>query len=254
MKKILHLALFPLLLTLAACSGGAGFTGTGPKPTLPGPGGSPNIFDEYRRSGDATMAKGWTRGFDMSGVAFDDKRTATLITRRHVVMAKHYQRKKGAKLVFHDRQGKQITRLLIARENTSADLTVGLLNQPVPAGYRPYALPAPAADHSQLIGRPVIVTDQNRRLFIHLIANISQGKIAFRHDPAETHGWGKNLVVGDSGNPSFLIAGSELVLIETHTFGGPGSGPFLGDPALQTSIKRAVAKLDPAYQIRTRPL
>ena len=76
------------------------------------------------------------------------------------------------------------------------------------------------------------------------------GTIAFKHDKTESHGWSKNLVVGDSGNPSFLIVGNELVLLETHTTGGPGAGPYFGDPTVQQSVRQAVQKLDPAYRIR----
>jgi hypothetical protein len=97
----------------------------------------------------------------------------------------------------------------------------------------------------------VIVSDQNRNLFVHLIAGIGSGTIAFKHDKTESHGWSKNLVVGDSGNPSFLIVGNELVLVETHSTGGPGAGPFYGDPAVQQSVRRAVEKLDSSYRIRT---
>ncbi|MDG1671900.1 MAG: hypothetical protein P8H96_13615, partial [Akkermansiaceae bacterium] len=57
---------------------------------------------------------------------------------------------------------------------------------------------------------------------------VNRFMIAFEYDVADTHGWGKKLIKGDSGNPSFLIDGQELVLVETHTSGGPGAGPFYG--------------------------
>jgi hypothetical protein len=198
------------------------------------------------------MAEGWTQSFDMSGVSFNDTRTVTLITPRHVVMAKHYARPAFAPVVFHDRNGKFIQRKIIGFSAGAGDVMVGLLDEPVPSNYRPYPLPAVAADASVLLDRPVIVSDQHRNLFIHLIAGTGTGTgtIAFKHDKTESHGWSKNLVVGDSGNPSFLIVGNELVLLETHTTGGPGAGPYFGDPAVQQSVRQAVQKLDPAYQIR----
>jgi hypothetical protein len=102
-----------------------------------------------------------------------------------------------------------------------------------------------------MIGKPVIVSDQNRNLFVHLIDGVGMGLIAFKHDTSESHGWSKQLVVGDSGNPSFVIVGNELVLVETHTTGGAGAGPYYGYPAVQQSVRQAVQKLDPAYGIRT---
>lgn len=197
------------------------------------------------------MADGWTRGMDMSGVSFNDTRTATLITPRHVVMAKHYARGPGDMVVFHDRGGDRITRKLTAFIPAAGDVVVALLDEPVPSNYRSYPLPAVSSDPSALINRHVIVSDQKRRLFVHLIAGIGRGTIVFKHDKSNAHGWGKNLVVGDSGNPSFVIAGNELVLVETHTTGGPGAGPYYGDATVQASVRAAVAKLDSSYQIRT---
>jgi hypothetical protein len=197
------------------------------------------------------MADGWTRGMDMSGVSFNDTRTATLITPRHVVMAKHYARPAAAPVVFHDRSGKRIQRKLIGFSAGAGDVMVGLLDEPVPGNYRPYPLPAVGSDAAAMIGKPVIVSDQNRNLFVHLIDGVGMGLIVFKHDTSECHGWSKQLVVGDSGNPSFVIVGNELVLVETHTTGGAGAGPYYGYPAVQQSVRQAVQKLDPAYGIRT---
>jgi hypothetical protein len=150
--------------------------------------------------------------------------------------------------VFHDRSGKRIQRKIIGFSAGKGDVMVGLLDEPVPSNYHSYALPATG---SALIGKPVIVSDQKRNLFVHLVAAISNGIISFKHDSSKRYGWSKSLVVGDSGNPSFVISGNELVLVETHTTGGPGSGPYYGDPAVQNSVRAAVRKLDPSYRIRT---
>ncbi len=252
-KNIARAGLALFTLALLSCGGGVFSTG-GLAPALPEAGAAPNIFKKYKANGDSFMASGWTRGMDMSGVSFNSKRTATLITPRHVVMAKHYQREKGVPVIFHNRSGKRLRRIIIRRENARGDVAVGLLNRAVPADYHPYVLPEPKTDYQELLGRHVIVSNQNRRLFFHLVGNVGQGHISFRQDPAKEYGWGKNLIVGDSGNPSFLIAGKELVLIETHTTGGPGAGPFFGDPDIQAGIRAAVQKLDPEYQIRTKKL
>lgn len=234
-----------LAVCLASCSS-SDFQNT--SPTLPPPSAPPAIFQSYDAERNASMAAGWTRSMDMSGVSFNDARTATLITPRHVVMAKHYARPAAAPVVFHDRSGKRIQRKIIGFAPGKGDVMVGLLDEPLPSNYHNYALPA---TDSNLIGKPVIVSDQQRNLFIHLIAAINNGIIAFKHDENKRHGWSKNLVGGDSGNPSFVISGNELVLVETHTTGGPGAGPYYGDPAIQQSVREAVQKLDPTYRIRT---
>jgi len=237
-----------LAIGLASCGGSGGYGGS---PALPPPKAPPAIFKSYHADRNATMADGGTRGIDMSGVSFYDTRTATLITPRHVVMARHFARPAAAPVVFHDRSGKRIQRKLIGFSAGAGDVMVGLLDEPVPSNYRPYPLPAVGSDTAALAGRPVIVTDHNRNLFVHLIAAFGNGTIAFRHDTSERHGWSKNLVVGDSGNPSFVIVGNDLVLVETHTTGGPGAGPYYGDPNVQRSVRQAVRKLDPAHRIRT---
>lgn len=108
------------------------------------------------------------------------------------------------------------------------DVAVGELNEDVPSRFKVYRLPRPSPDESLLIDRLVVVTDQNRRFFSHRIRAISGNGISFAYDKSEKPGWGKKLVSGDSGNPSFLISGRELVLLETLTTGGPGGGPFYG--------------------------
>jgi len=241
-----QLILMPFL-ALVSCGGSVG----GGPPVLPSPKAPPQIFARYAADRDAKMADGWTRGMDMSGVSFNDTRTVTLITPRHVVMAKHYVRPPGAPIVFHDRGGNHIQRKLIGFAAASGDVMVGLLDEPLPSGYRAYPLPSTSTAPASLINRPVIVSDQKRNLFIHLIAGINGGIIGFKQDESESHGWGKNLVVGDSGNPSFVISGNELVLIETHTTGGPGAGPYYGDATVQASVRAAVAKLDQSFSIRT---
>jgi len=231
--------------------GSCGDSGALGPPKLPSGKSSPEIFENYNANGNSKLAGGWTRTMDMSGVSFDNTRTATLITPRHVVMAKHYSRNPAEKVIFHDREGKRIERTLIGISPAAGDVTVGLLNEPLPENYHRYSLPATNSNIRKLIGKPVVVSDQKRSLFVHLINRIGGGSIAFRHDEKETYGWEKNLVVGDSGNPTFLIAGKELILIETHTTGGPGAGPYYGNPTIQSAIRSAVAKLDSSYSIRT---
>lgn len=236
-----------LTVCLVSC-GGSG--GPSDSPSLPPSKASPAIFKSYHTDRNATMAEGWARGMDMSGVSFNDSRTATLITPRHVVMARHYARPAAAPVIFHDRSGKRIERKIIGFSGGAGDVMVGLLDKPVPSNYRPYPLPT-VGDTNALVGRPVIVSDQSRNLFVHLISGFGNGMIIFSHDITESHGWSKNLVVGDSGNPSFVIVGNELVLVETHTTGGPGAGPYYGDATVQQSVREAVEKLDPAHRIRT---
>ena len=222
--------------------------------SLPPPGGSPNIFKRYLIKDDAEMMPGWSRKFDMSGVSFNEKMTLTLVTRRHVIMASHYRRRPGAKVVFHNRMGKRIERTLIDVIGVVGDVAVGLLDLDVPPDLKIYALPAPRKDFSFLKGTTAAVTGQNRRIFFHEIDRVGSNSITFRHPKVAKNGWGKNLVKGDSGNPSFLISEDELVLIETHTSGGAGSGPFYGSSFIQEKLSAAITTLAPGYRLRLKSL
>ena len=200
------------------------------------------------------MMTGWSRSFDMSGVSFNEKMTLTLVTRRHVIMASHYRRKPGDKVVFHNRMGMRVERTLVGVIGVVGDVAVGLLDSDVPPDLKVYALPAPREDFSLLKGTTAAVTGQNRRIFFHEIDRVGSTSIAFRHPKVTKHGWGKNLVKGDSGNPSFFISKGELVLIETHTSGGAGSGPFYGSPLIQKKLSAASTTLAPGYQLRLKSL
>lgn len=200
------------------------------------------------------MMSGWSRNFDLSGVSFDQKMTATLVTPRHVVMANHYRRKPGDKVVFHDRNGKRLERTLISSSRVAGDVAVGLLDRDVPGNHRTYPLPAPRADFTNLTDQTAVVTDQNRRLFFHEIGRVNGGLIGFRFPSPTRHGFAKKLISGDSGNPSFLIRGNELVLIETHTTGGAGAGPFYGDAAIQEKLQATITAMSPGYRLKFKAL
>jgi len=168
-------------------------------------------------------------------------------------MANHYKRPIGSTLIFHDRNGKKLTRILHKVKHIHGDAAVGLLSEDVPAGYKAYALPTPKEDYRDLVGRTAAITDQNRRIFFHKISNLSSNRISFTYQKPSLHGWGKRLVKGDSGNPSFIISGRELVLLETHTFGGGGTGPFYGNPELQAKLQTIISEWSPGYQFSSRP-
>lgn len=212
---------------------------------------SPNIYTKYDVKGNSVFMKSWTRKFDASGISFNDKRTCTLVTPQHVVMARHYKRPLKQPVVFHDRSGRWCKRYITRIADIHGDVAVGLLNEPVPAGYKVYPLlrPDPSFSNS-LRGELVIITDQNRRLFVHEIAAISGEHVRFTFDEKKQIGFGKKLVSGDSGNPSFLMVNGEPVLIETHTTGGWGAGPFYGSEIIQAKLQQTIDALGGGYQLR----
>lgn len=219
--------------------------------------GEPEIFSSYSPSGPVRWARNFTLRLDFTGVAWDDSRTATLVSPRHVVMAAHYQRPAGSKLSFHDRRGNLHTCTLIAIEKVSgADISVGLLDAPLPESVSYYRLLPPSPSNLGLTGCLAVVTDHSRRAHIHPIDLISGNNIAFGRPapgriPPQLF---KPVIKGDSGNPSFLIVGGEMVLIETHSTGGSGAGPFYSEPANFAAINAAMSKLGGGHQLSVVPV
>ncbi len=219
--------------------------------------GSGALFTSYRSDGPVRWNQSWPWKLDLSGVAWDKPNTATAITPRHVVMAAHFIRKPGHELVFHDRTGRRHARLVetvvkLRDRGLPSDVAIGLLDQPLPASVRCYPLPEPAADEgASLVGATVLVTEQKRALYFHRVAGIRRNhfRMSFDRELPETRR--KALIVGDSGHPSFILSRGELLLVETHTGGGGGSGPFYGSAEIQAKLREVLRELDPAHTFRT---
>lgn len=220
------------------------------------------VFTTYAPRGRAQWSPGWPRRLDLTGVSWSQKRAGTAITRRHIVLAAHYALRNGSEITFHDRRGAPHKRRIINSISLNrepgpgrSDINVALLDTPLPSSIKTYRLLPPRSDYGHTLpGCPAFVTDQQRRVHIHRIARQSNATISFRKHPELPDEVYKSLITGDSGHPSFLLVGGEPVLIETHTGGGGGSGPFYSSPANFEKLQEAVAKLDPNYQIETVPL
>lgn len=202
------------------------------------------LFRYYHPKERSPWTRNWAGSLDLTGVSWNDQRTATLITRRHVVMAGHFIRQKNVPVVFHDRQGRPHERFITGVRNLHhvGDVAVARLHQDLPEGVASYRFSRP---DEAVPGRRVIITDQTRTLSVHRIARVEGRKIRFLFDTRLEAIYHRNLIGGDSGNPSFLVRpDGELALLGTHTTGGPGAGPFYGDPEVQAAIREAIADLD----------
>lgn len=199
------------------------------------------LFQYYQPKAGSKWRNNWTAKLDLTGVSWNDSRTATLISPNHVVMAAHFIRPSDVAVMFHDKKGNPHERYITAvRPLPAGDIAVARLNLPLPPEVKPYKF-ATAAD--AWIGRPVITSDQTSTLSVHQIDAVLGSVVRLGYVPGLNPIYQRNLVVGDSGNPSFLLKNGELVLLETHSTGGPGAGPFYGDPQVQVAIRSAMADL-----------
>lgn len=234
-------------LAISACGPSRGPTFTSPTAAtggldfLPKSAERGTLFRYYQPQAKAAWRNNWTAAFDLTGVSWNDTTTATLIAPQFVVMAAHYPRSPHVPVVFHDKQGNYHERFVTATRNVpGVDVAVGKLNLPLPAAVKRYRF-ASVADATP--GRPVIITDQTKTLSVHRIGTVNGNVISFVPVPDLSPYYGRNLVKGDSGNPSFIVKNGDLVLLETHTTGGPGAGPFYGSPQVQAGIRDAISAL-----------
>lgn len=212
------------------------------------------VFASYDADGPAVWADNWTRHLDLTGIAWNGEAAGVLVTRQHVVFARHYQWKLGAPLVFHDRDGgrheRRLRRKRGIRGRSVDDIMVGMLDAPVPAGIKVYSLFPPEApfDGYTLLGARAILTNRHREVVVREINAITRGHPRGRPGhlvrlkaaegvPVFAQG---QLVRGDSGHPGFLLYRGEPILLETLTYGGYGRGPYYGAPEYQAEILRII--------------
>jgi hypothetical protein len=200
------------------------------------------LFSYYEPKVQAKWNRNWTYPLDLTGVSWNDSRTATLIDEQFVVMAAHYVRPSDLPVMFHDRNGKPVERYLVQVKSLApmADVAVGKLNMPVPSSIKRYGF-APSQELRP--GRAVLVTDQTKTVSVHQIQSVSGNMISFSYHPQLDAIYRRNLVAGDSGNPTFIISNNDLKLVETHFYGGPGSGPCYASGQIQSAIRAAIAEM-----------
>lgn len=241
----IHLQVAPFLcaflVVLSSCST-PGDLGKGEMGLLPSSPEKGELFSYYEPKGVSKWKANWTLALDMTGVSWNDSRTATLIDDQFVVMAAHYTRPMEVPVMFHDRSGKPVERYITAVRSLApmADVAVGKLNLPVPGEIKKYQF-APLSEVKP--GRPVLITDQTKTVSVHQVQSIQGMMVSFAFIPQIDAVYRRNLITGDSGNPTFIISGNDVKLLETHFYGGPGSGPCFANGQLQQAVRAAIAEM-----------
>lgn len=75
---------------------------------------------------------------------------------------------------------------------------------------------------------------------------------AMTPDPAQFHPWCEATIVGDSGNPTFIIIDNELVV--TSTFWNPSGGPFVSDSVHYDAINALIENVSPGEGYSLTPV
>jgi hypothetical protein len=180
-----------------------------------------SCFSPAQRSG----ANWWQRG-------------GTLITRKHALFAKHFATSiisGGTPLIFVDEYNNAISRKIINYGYDSSDIAIALLDSEVPSNIKiAKVLPPNYQDYIETSSYKYVVgLDQEEK------AIIKRNNLAYITDLVDVprivsipldnldpyYSFTEDIIVGDSGNPVFIIIDNELVVLTTWFT--PYSGPFI---------------------------
>lgn len=183
----------------------------------------------------------WASDLDLTSISpwnstENNTRAGTLISRRHILFAAHYQINNGATIRFVDNNNNVITRTMINKLTHPSytpyypDITIGVLDSDVPNSISfAKILPTNWANYLPNLSVPyrvpALVLDQEEKALISelSILNTTAGFNSPDTNSAR-YAFFENLIGGDSGNPAFLIINGELVIITVWTYGSAGVG------------------------------
>ena len=200
--------------------------------------------------------KFWLKGVDLSCASpWSDEsgtvRAGTLISKRHIIFAKHFPLWKGVRILFVDQEGEVCPcRVAATKTLENCDIAIASLDYEVtpnihPAKILPVDFAAYIGDGK---GLPIVTFNQNEKAFLSECRGITSNSVS---NVASTNAaWkalGGRVVVGDSGNPAFLLIGKEPILLYCLYTGGVGHGPAIH--RFRREVQKAMDELCPGYKL-----
>ena len=178
-------------------------------------------------------------------------RAGTLITKRHIIFAKHFPLWKGCRVLFVDKEGEVCPcRVKATKALAKGDIMIGSLDYEVTPNIHPAkVLPV---DYEKYIGDgkglPIVTFNQREEALLTECSGIETNYIG---NAASTNvskkALSKRIRTGDSGNPAFLLVGNEPILVYCLFSGGVGHGSPIH--YYRAEIQRAMDELCPGYAL-----
>lgn len=197
----------------------------------------------------------WAASLDLSSISpynqtQPTRYTGTLITRRHVAFANHFQLPTNVPVRFITPDNQIVERQLTAKSRVgTTDLMIGVLNGEVPASIG-FCKILPSNWRSYLPhysrGIPGFTCDQDEKALVTEFYSISGADPQAQcQKPTDTQRavFYEDLISGDSGNPFCFVVNGDLVIVTCWFSGGAGSGPAYMD--MQAAINAKLAELSP---------
>lgn len=209
----------------------------------------------------APNPKFWAKGVDFSCASPWNSgggtlRAGTLISKRNIIFAKHFPLWPNVRIVFVDNEGGicpcHIDKT-VAVPNT--DIMIGLLNAEVTPNITPAKiLPDDAEKYiGDGDGLPLVTFNQREKLLLAEMNPLSTNVFAVarhsgRGSTNETwNAFRERIIVGDSGNPAFMLVGDQPILLYCLLSGGFGAGPSIR--YYRRKIQQAMDDLCPGYKL-----
>lgn len=193
---------------------------------------------------DFSCASPWS---DESGSV----RAGTLISKRHVIFAKHFPLWKGVRILFVGKDGEVCPcRIVATKALEKCDIAIGLLDYEVTPNIHPAkVLPEDCAKWiGDGRGLPIVTFNQREQVFLSECRGITTNSISnVASTHAEWNALGGKIVTGDSGNPAFLLIGNEPILLYCLQTGGVGHGPAIH--RYRREIQKTMDELCPGYAL-----
>lgn len=200
--------------------------------------------------------KFWLKGVDFSCASpWSDEcgtvRAGTLISKRHIIFAKHFPLWKGCRVLFVDQAGEVCPcRIEATKPLEKCDIMIGLLDYEVTPNIHPAKiLPDDYARHigdGKLL--PIVTFNQSEKAYLSVCRGITTNSVM--NGVLTNANWkalGGKIIVGDSGNPAFLLIGNEPILLYCLHTGGFGHGPAIH--RYRREIQKAMDELCPGYSL-----
>lgn len=202
--------------------------------------------------------KFWLKDVDFSCVSpWNDEcgslRAGTLISKRHIIFAKHFPLWKGCRVLFVGGEGEVCPcRVKATKALERCDIAIGSLDYEVTPSIHPAKiLPDDFARYvGDGKGLPIVTFTQREKAFLSECRGMTTNMVM--NGLSTNAVWkaiGGNIVVGDSGNPAFLLVGHQPVLLYCLLSGGVGHGPSIF--AHRKEIQKAMDDLCPGYKLET---
>ena len=206
----------------------------------------------------------WAKGVDFSCASMwnsqgGNTRAGTAVTPRHVVFANHYPLQPGVRLDFLGTDRKVHSRKLVAtRRVSNTDLMVGALDADLPGTVHP--APILPVDYATSLGSgadlPCVAFDYEEKAIVVELMAIPRDRRAtniYTRVPqkADRLRFFEHIIVGDSGNPIFLLLNGDVILLSTILRVNGEGAPLGPSPVLLRSLLQyEMDQLAPGYRLQ----